>query len=392
MRVLLEADAVGGVWTFALSLARGLAAQGVHAEIARVGPGDPRKEAEAGAAGVAVHAVGGPLEWQPGVAGSEALRRQGEALEALAADVGADLLHTCSHAHAGRVRGLPVVHTAHSDVVSWWRAVHGVRPPASWSAYAENLRAAVRGAAALVVPSRAHGRVFAAAVGDTRPFRVIHNGIEPPPPPPEAGRGGPALRAGVFSAARFGDCTKNLGVLEEAARRLGPALRLAGTGEAEGFAEAACLGTLSRAGVQRELRSAAVYAGPARFEPFGLGVLEAAATGCALVLADQPTHRELWGGVADFVPPDDPAAWADALDRRLADPRPAGEAARKRSARYGLDATAAAYASLYGEALDRAGPPSGSPPSGGGLSRGISAGGASSEGVSSGGLAAGGRA
>ena len=359
MRVLLEADALGGVWAFALSLASGLRRLGVRAEIARVGPGDPRKDAEADAAGVAVHPVGGPLEWQPGVAGSEALRRQGEALEALARDTDADLLHTCSHAHAGRVAGVPVVHTAHSDVVSWWRAVHGVRPPAAWDAYAGNLRAAVHHAGALVVPSRAHGRVFGAAVGDARPFRVIHNGVEPAAASSDSG-GETGARRGVFSAARFDDATKNLGVLADAAGRLGPALRLAGAGTADAggaFARATRLDTLDRAGVQRELRGAAVYAGPARFEPFGLAVLEAAAAGCALVLADQPTHRELWEGAADFVSPDDPAAWADALDRRLADPdatRAAGEAARERSGRYTLEATAGAYASLYREVLDRA--------------------------------------
>ena len=39
----------------------------------------------------------------------------------------------------------------------------------------------------------------------------------------------------------------------------------------------------------------------ALYEPFGLAVLEAAQAGCALVLSDIPTFRELWDGAALFV-------------------------------------------------------------------------------------------
>jgi glycosyltransferase involved in cell wall biosynthesis len=42
---------------------------------------------------------------------------------------------------------------------------------------------------------------------------------------------------------------------------------------------------------------------PARYEPFGLSVLEAALAGCALVLGDIPSLRENWDGAAVFVDP-----------------------------------------------------------------------------------------
>ena len=58
---------------------------------------------------------------------------------------------------------------------------------------------------------------------------------------------------------------------------------------------------------------AAVYVLPARYEPFGLSVLEAAHSGCALVLGDIPSLREIWGDAAVFVPPDDTDALADAV-------------------------------------------------------------------------------
>jgi glycosyltransferase involved in cell wall biosynthesis len=48
------------------------------------------------------------------------------------------------------------------------------------------------------------------------------------------------------------------------------------------------------------LARAAVYAAPSRYEPFGLAPLEAALSGCALVLSDISPFRELWEDSAVF--------------------------------------------------------------------------------------------
>jgi glycosyltransferase involved in cell wall biosynthesis len=63
---------------------------------------------------------------------------------------------------------------------------------------------------------------------------------------------------------------------------------------------------------------ASIYALPAFYEPFGLSVLEAALSGCALVLGAIPSLRELWAGCAEFVDPTDRGSLAAAL-RRLID-------------------------------------------------------------------------
>jgi glycogen synthase len=59
---------------------------------------------------------------------------------------------------------------------------------------------------------------------------------------------------------------------------------------------------------------------PARYEPFGLSALEAALSGCALVLGDIPSLREIWGDAAIFVSPDDATGFARALNNLIADP------------------------------------------------------------------------
>ncbi|MFL5224058.1 MAG: glycosyltransferase, partial [Microvirga sp.] len=93
-----------------------------------------------------------------------------------------------------------------------------------------------------------------------------------------------------------------------------------------------------------------------RYEPFGLAVLEAAQAGCALVLSDIPTLRELWDGAALFVAADDDAAIAAAIRDLVADPRRRarlGVAARARSEIYTVESTAQGMMAIYEAVLAR---------------------------------------
>jgi len=102
--------------------------------------------------------------------------------------------------------------------------------------------------------------------------------------------------------------------------------------------------------VRDRLARTPVFASAALYEPFGLAVLEAAQAGCALVLADIPSFRELWGEAAVFVPPESPQAIAAALAALLDAPDRAaalGAAARHRSARYTLAAMAEGMLGVY---------------------------------------------
>ena len=105
---------------------------------------------------------------------------------------------------------------------------------------------------------------------------------------------------------------------------------------------------------------ASVFAAPARYEPFGLGILEAALTGCALVLGDIDSLRELWDGAAEFVDPDDPAALAATLTGLADAPERCahlGHRARRRARSYQPAAMAHQYAAEYRRLTQRAGAP-----------------------------------
>jgi glycosyltransferase involved in cell wall biosynthesis len=193
---------------------------------------------------------------------------------------------------------------------------------------------------------RHHGRLAV-------PARVIANGIDF-----DAFRPLPK-RPVVMAAGRVWDKAKNLALLDRVAADLAWPVVVAGDrdhaeGGAPHFARAHLLGRLSAAEMARRLGAAAIFAAPARYEPFGLAILEAAAAGCALVLGDIASLRETWQDAAVFVPPDDAAAWRAALQRLIAD---AGErarwaaAARHRARRFSIARTAEAYGALYGALL-----------------------------------------
>ena len=110
------------------------------------------------------------------------------------------------------------------------------------------------------------------------------------------------------------------------------------------------MGVLTPAEMAERLGSTAIFAAPARYEPFGLGILEAAASGCALVLGDIPSLRENWDGAALFVPPDNSGAWRTTLSCLIAcDSRreALGDAARRRALAFTRERMAVRYAELY---------------------------------------------
>ena len=101
---------------------------------------------------------------------------------------------------------------------------------------------------------------------------------------------------------------------------------------------------------------ASIFVLPARYEPFGLSALEAALAGCALVLGDIPSLREIWRDAALFVAPDDAGALAEALQALIRDPARRSDLAARAHARgllYSPRRMAEGYLAAYHDLLRR---------------------------------------
>jgi glycosyltransferase involved in cell wall biosynthesis len=60
--------------------------------------------------------------------------------------------------------------------------------------------------------------------------------------------------------------------------------------------------------------NARIYANPSRYEGFGLPLLEALACGAPSIASDTSSLPEVGGNAVQYLPVDDPSAWADAIE------------------------------------------------------------------------------
>lgn len=359
MKLLMTCDMVGGVWQYATDLARALAADGVEVVLAVLGPahghrrdsGEPppaRANKAPASTGVTVLRTGLPLDWLS--SGPEDVLATGRAIAALAAKHRVDLIHLNSPALA--IAGpfpVPVVAVAHGCVGTWWAAAHDDAPNPVYAWHGEAMRAGLLAADLVFAPSAAYAATLQRHYDLPAAPQAIHNGRTPLPLPPAE----PADQ--VFTAGRLWDQVKNVALLDDVAALLPVPLRAAGPitgphGETIALRHLHALGILSEAALAAELARRPIFVSAARFEPFGLAVLEAAQAGCPLVLSGIDTFRELWTGAALIVPEETAAAYAAAVARVRTQPglrEHLSEAARNRARRYTPQATAAAMLAVY---------------------------------------------
>ncbi|HEY8352768.1 MAG TPA: glycosyltransferase family 4 protein [Sphingomonadales bacterium] len=347
-RLLMTTDAVGGVWTFATTLARGLAERGIEVLLVSQGPApDAEQQAEvAGIPGLRLEVTDLALEWMD-KDGRDRPRAR-EVLREIETAWRPDLVHLNSYREAGIGWAAPVLVTAHSCVGSWWRACRGDPVAAEWARYMSAVVEGMAAAKIVTAPTRAMLESFTRLYGYDGPTAVIPNGIELALPARER-------RPFIAAAGRLWDEAKNMGVLNDVAPDIPWPIHALGpvrgpNGAAAGFRNLVLRGNLPRADFLATLAEAEVFAAPALYEPFGLAVLEAARCGAALVLSDIPTFRELWEGAALFVPARERGAWRDALLRVAGNPllrRELQQQAQGRARRYGSEQMIRTYAAHY---------------------------------------------
>lgn len=359
IRLLMTADAVGGVWQYATELASGLAGQGFETLLAVLGPSPDEAQLVSvrSIPGLTVLDTGLPLDW---LSGADATRTAAAEVAAIARRECVDIVHLNSPALAAdRQFPAPVLAVAHGCISTWWQAARPGQPlDSAFRWHEEAMARALLTCDRVIAPSASYAELLCRHYQlPAAPF-AVHNGCAMP-----SAAGAAPQHDCAFTAGRLWDEVKNTRTLDAAAALLPFPFHAAGAvaaphGAAIETEHLHLLGQLDGATLARRLASRPVFVSAATFEPFGLAALEAAAVGCPLVLSDIPTFRELWDGAAVFVGPHDARGFAEAIQDCVQDlqQRAAlGEAARARALRYSAERmvteTAMHYRDLLSERL-----------------------------------------
>ena len=312
----MTADPIGGVWNYALELCGALQEYNTRVALATLGRRlSESQRAQVDSLGnVTLHESDFRLEWMPHP--WDDLLTAGEWLLRIEREFRPDVVHLNHLVHADLPWSAPVISIGHSCVLSWWAAVRREAAPEEWSSYRQKVTSSLRAARYVVAPTRAMLVELERYYGPFTESAVIHNA--------RSARQFSAVRKErlVLCAGRIWDRAKNVPALVEVAPRVSAPVVIAGepigpAGENIDVSGVRLLGALDAWELASWYARAAIYALPARYEPFGLTALEAALSGCALVLSDLDSLREVWGAAASYVPPDDHEALRDTLNELM---------------------------------------------------------------------------
>lgn len=350
-RVLMIADTMSGVFRHSLELARALNRFEVEVALATMGRAvsSEQRAAIARLSNVELFESEWKLEWMDDP--WDDVQRAGEWLLEVEAKTAPDIVHLNEYAHGALDWYAPCLIVAHSCALSRWSALRRTPLPDTLATYREHTRRGLHAAHLVIAPSHAMIASLEQHYGALASSRVIANAINPRAFVPGA------KLPYVLAAGHMRDEAKNLRLLSKVGTRVSWPIVFAGAAapldrhsHSRALDGVRTLGPLPRTELAEWLSRASIYALPARYESFGLSVLEAAHAGCALVLGDIPSLREYWNDAAVFVDPDD----ADALERVLsylvADPerrQELSQAAIERAKIFVPEEMAAAYLKAY---------------------------------------------
>ncbi|MBS1815935.1 MAG: glycosyltransferase family 4 protein [Acidobacteria bacterium] len=301
MRLVVTTDTVGGVWTFTQELTRGLLEHG-HS-VALVSFGRLPSPTQQCTCETLAHTWGDhfqytasdvPLEWMEN--NSRACTDAAPLLLDIIKQFEADVLHSNQFCFGALDVSIPKIITAHSDVLSWSQACRGTGlTPSEWlQQYTTLVQRGLSGADAVVGPTAWMLHALEENFDLPSEYHVIPNGYTLTFAPQSNPRKLQAITAG-----RLWDEAKGIGILRDVSSSM--PIFIAGETEYESACVIETVGSAIQIGhlAENELHAlfqqSAIYLCTSIYEPFGLALLEAALYGCALVLRDIPTLREIWG-------------------------------------------------------------------------------------------------
>lgn len=353
MKILMTADTVSGVWTYAIELTRALGEQGVEVTLATMGavPTAEQRAQALALKNLSLRTSDYKVEWMDDPWSDVDLAAKW--LLWLEQEVQPDLIHLNGYVHGSLPWKVPVVMVGHSCALSMWSAINDCPAPSAWDHYSHEVAKGLHAADIVLCPSKTMLRSIESHYGPIARSKVIYNFRYPKAVRPRR------KEEFILAGSRVLDKAGNIQMLEDVAPKLDWPVFVAGDQETTetpmpDYQNIRILAHDVPRGISNWFARASIYAHPARYEPFGFAELDAGLAGCALVLGDIPTLREIWQDAAIFIPPDDAEALEGALQSLISDEAHRKELADRASARaqaYNPKNAAKGYLEVYNKLL-----------------------------------------
>lgn len=303
LKILMTADTVGGVWTYAVNLCRGLEQYNIEIHLMTMGGRPNRQQLNQvkNLKNVQLYCSDYKLEWMDNP--WEDVEQASNWIREVYKKVQPDLIHFNNYGQVNQIWDCPVVTVFHSCVQTWWEAVKKEDLPNEWKQYKETVKKALFSSNILIAPTQAILNQAHKAYGETCFSKVIYNGCCSKTHTTQK------KEPFILTAGRIWDEAKNINLLSSIAKLLKWPVYVAGK-VTNSLKEKELdtqniyfLGHLSQQELQEWMLDAELFVMPAKYEPFGLAVLEAARAGCALALGNIATLNEIWGETAVYFDP-----------------------------------------------------------------------------------------
>jgi glycogen synthase len=356
MHILITADTVGGVWIYTQELVTGLLARGHRITLVSFGdlPNPTEQYQLDRQENLQYFPTTYRLEWMQDSA--QDVAESCSFVSNVIEEVKPDVLHFNQYCYGAVDSEVPKVVVAHSDVVSWWNAVHGTNPPlCEWSEwYQSTVNMGLARADVVIAPSQWMMDALIHHYDVPACRRVIYNGRSASLFDSTRPKNGNALSVG-----RIWDPGKQAALLFSC--KTSTPLHIVGPIKAPGL-DASALSIAHRSNIKlcgpqegKDLRllyaESGTYIATSQYEPFGLAPVEAALSRCALVTNDLPVFRELWEDAAFFFAKNDADALADVIQQLSDCPELreeyAARAYRRALDRFDAERMVAEYEGLY---------------------------------------------
>jgi glycogen synthase len=318
-KILMTTDTLGGVWNYSVELASVLAGKGC--EVALASMGNPLSKEQlrdiSSLKNVTLYQSEYQLEWMDDP--WKDVDKSSEWLLNISKEIKPDIVHLNTYSHGNIQWNAPTLLVAHSCVLSWWKSVKGENAPQKYTIYKERVEKGINNADFVVAPSLSMIKNIKANYRVPAEIKIIYNGRNPE-------KYKPGKKSSFYlTSGRIWDEAKNISLLTSIADKLPWKVQIAGdnlhpvTKKQVEFSNVNILGKLSQDVLARVFSTAPVYVLPAKYEPFGLSILEAALSGCAIVAGNIDSLREIWEDSIIYVSPDDPEELENILKKLSSD-------------------------------------------------------------------------